>query len=53
MSLIKIEPALRDVIQGLGSDPEMEAVKIFHIQDRQKRAYRFSKRYDQGGKEKI
>jgi len=31
MSLIKIEPALRDVIQGLGSDPEMEAVKIFHM----------------------
>ncbi len=31
MSLIKIEPALKDVIQGLGSDPEMEAVKIFHM----------------------
>ena len=31
MSLIKIEPALRDMIHGLGSDPEMEAVKIFNM----------------------
>jgi hypothetical protein len=30
MSLIKIEPALRDMIHGLGSNPEMEAVKIFN-----------------------
>ena len=31
MSLIKIEPLLRDMIHGLGSDPEMEAVKIFNM----------------------
>ena len=31
MSLIKIEPALRDMIHGLGSNPEMEAVKIFSM----------------------
>lgn len=31
MSLIKIEPALRDMIRGLGSDPETEAVKIFNM----------------------
>jgi hypothetical protein len=31
MSLIKIEPALRDMIHGLGSDPETEAVKIFNM----------------------
>ncbi len=30
MPLIKIEPALRDMIHRLGSDPEMEAVKIFN-----------------------
>jgi len=31
MSLIKIEPALRDMIHGLGSNPEMEAIKIFNM----------------------
>ena len=31
MSLIRIEPALRDMIHGLGSDPETEAVKIFSM----------------------
>ena len=31
MSLIKIEPALKDMIHNLGYDPEMEAVKIFNI----------------------
>jgi len=31
MSLIKIEPLLKDMIHGLGSDPEMEAVKIFNM----------------------
>ncbi len=31
MSLIKIEPALRDMIDGLGSNPEMEAIKIFNM----------------------
>ena len=31
MSLIKIEPALKDIIHSLGSDPETEAVKIFNM----------------------
>ncbi len=31
MSLITIEPTLRDMIHGLGSDPETEAVKIFNM----------------------
>jgi len=31
MPWIKIEPALREVIHALGSDPEMEAVKIFNM----------------------
>ncbi|MDP2799041.1 MAG: hypothetical protein Q8O60_04045 [Deltaproteobacteria bacterium] len=31
MSLIKIEPALRDMIHALGPDPEMEAIKIFNV----------------------
>ena len=31
MSLIKIEPALRDMIHSLGSDPEVEAAKIFNM----------------------
>jgi hypothetical protein len=31
MPLIKIEPALRDMIHGLGSDPETEAVRIFNM----------------------
>ena len=31
MSLIKIEPALRDMIHGLGSNPETEAIKIFNM----------------------
>ena len=31
MSLIKIEPALKDMIYSLGSDPETEAVKIFNM----------------------
>jgi len=31
MSLIKIEPALKDMIHSLGSDPETEAVKIFNM----------------------
>ena len=31
MSLIKIEPALRDMMHGLGSNPEMEAIKIFNM----------------------
>ena len=31
MSLIRIEPALREMIQGLVSDPEMEAVRIFSM----------------------
>jgi len=31
MSLIRIEPALRDMIHGLGSDPETEAVRIFNM----------------------
>ena len=30
MSLIKIEPALKDMIHSLGADPETEAVKIFN-----------------------
>ena len=31
MSLIKIEPALKDMFHSLGSDPETEAVKIFNM----------------------
>lgn len=31
MSLIKIEPELKDMIHSLGSDPETEAVKIFNM----------------------
>ena len=31
MSLIKIEPALRDMIHILGLDPEIEAIKIFNM----------------------
>jgi hypothetical protein len=31
MSLIKIEPALKDMIHSLGSDPETEAIRIFNI----------------------
>lgn len=31
MSLITIEPTLRDMIHGLGSDPETEAVRIFNM----------------------
>ena len=31
MLLIKIEPALKDMICSLGSDPETEAVKIFNM----------------------
>jgi hypothetical protein len=31
MSLIKLEPALEDMIHGLGIDPETEAVKIFNM----------------------
>jgi hypothetical protein len=31
MSLIKLEPALEDMILGLGTDPETEAVKIFNM----------------------
>ena len=31
MSLIKIEPALKDLILSLGSDAETEAVKIFNM----------------------
>jgi hypothetical protein len=31
MSLIKIEPALKDLIHSLGSDAETEAVKIFNM----------------------
>ncbi|HDL07453.1 MAG TPA: hypothetical protein ENG35_01795 [Desulfobacteraceae bacterium] len=30
MSLIKIEPALRDMIHGFGSDAETEVIKIFN-----------------------
>jgi len=31
MSLIKVEPELRDIIHSLGPDPETEAVKIFNM----------------------
>jgi len=31
MSLIKIEPELKDLIHSLGSDAEAEAVKIFNM----------------------
>ena len=31
MPFIKIEPALKDMIHSLGSDPETEAVKIFNM----------------------
>jgi len=31
MSLIKIEPELKDLIHSLGSDAEREAVKIFNM----------------------
>ena len=31
MPLIKIEPALKDIINDLGPDPDIEAVKIFNI----------------------
>ena len=31
MPLIKIEPALKDMIHSLGSDPEIESIKIFNM----------------------
>ena len=31
MPLIKIEPALKDIINALGPDPDIEAIKIFNM----------------------
>lgn len=31
MPLIKIEPVLKDIINALGPDPDIEAIKIFNM----------------------